>query len=97
MPALTRKCQQIFMAAFGKFHPGEAIVQNATVKEAVDHLLHIRAEKAILICKTVVIDLLKRLEMVFNTLIILRLLWPSRPVDRGCFQWLSSRCEEGHL
>jgi len=49
------------MATFATFDPGEAIVQNAAVKEAVDHLLHIRTEKAILFCKTVVIDLLKLL------------------------------------
>ncbi len=86
VPSTTRKCQQIFMATFPTFDLCEAIVQNATVKEAVDHLSHIRTENAILFCKTLIPAAagLKRLEMVFNTLVILRILWFARTIYRRC-------------
>ena len=70
------------MSTFSTFHPCKAIVQDAAIKIAIDNLSHIGPEKAILLGKTLVIDLLKRLEMVFNTLIILRFLWLSRAIYR---------------
>lgn len=79
------------MATFPTFDLYEAIMEDATVKEAVDHLSHIRTEKAILFCKTLIIDLLKRLEMVFNALVILRILWFTRTIyGRGIgYGWFS--------
>ena len=43
---------------------------------------HIGPEKAILLGKTLVIDLLKRLEMVFNALVKLRILRLARTINR---------------
>jgi hypothetical protein len=63
------------MVAILAFNPSKAIMEDAAIKITVNDLSHIRPEKAILFGKTLVIDLLKRLEMVFNALIILRVLW----------------------
>jgi hypothetical protein len=46
-------------------------VEDATIKITVNNLLHIWPKKTVLLGKTLIIDLLKRLEMVFNALIIL--------------------------
>jgi len=46
-------------------------VEDATVKIAINDLSHIGPEKAILLGKTLIIDLFKRLKVVFNALIIL--------------------------
>jgi hypothetical protein len=51
--------------------PGESVMEDATVEIAIDDLLYIRAGKAILPGKEVVINLLKSLKMVLNTMIIL--------------------------
>jgi len=59
------------MSTFFTFDPCKAIVQDAAIKIAVNDLPNIGPEKAILLGKTLIIDLLKRLEMVFNALIIL--------------------------
>ena len=56
------------------FNTSKAIVKDATVKITINDLSHIRPKKAILLGKTLIIDLLKRLEMVFSALIILRVL-----------------------
>ena len=52
----------------------KSIMEDATVKIAINHLPHIRAEKTVLFCKPLVIDLLKRFEIILYTLIILRFL-----------------------
>lgn len=72
------------MAAFSTPDSRKSVVQDAAVEEAVDHLLHIGTEKTISFCKTVVPVAagLKRIETVFDTLIILRLLGLSEPVGR---------------
>ena len=70
------------MAAFAASDPGKAVMQDAAIEVAVDDLSHIGPEKAIFFSKTLIIDLLKRLEMVFNTLIILRVLWFARAIYR---------------
>jgi len=46
-------------------------MKDATVKEAVVHLSHIGPEKAISLCKMLVIDLFQWFEIVFNALVIL--------------------------
>ena len=81
---IARQCQQIFVAAFVASDPGKAVMQDAAIEVAEDDLSHIGPEKAIFFSKTLIIDLLKRLEMVFNTLVILRVLWFARAIDRRC-------------
>jgi hypothetical protein len=70
--ALARKSQQIFMPAITTSYPCKAIVEHTTVKIPVNHLSYVRPEKSVLFCKPLIIDLFKRLKMIFNTLIILR-------------------------
>ena len=48
MPALARKCQQIFMTAVSTFHSGKAVVQIAAVEIAIDHLLDIGPPETVL-------------------------------------------------
>ena len=57
-------------------------MQDTAIKVAINHLPHIGSEKAILLSKTLVIDLLKRLEMVFNALVIFRILRLARTINR---------------
>lgn len=59
-------------------------MEDAAVQETVDDLSHIGPEKPVPGDEPLVIDLLQRLKVILNTLIVLRLLWPSGPVDRGC-------------
>ena len=70
------------MAAFPTFDPCKTVVQDSAIQIAVNHLLHIRPEKHVLFRKTVIVDLLKSLKMILNTLIILRYLWLSRAIYR---------------
>ena len=72
------------MTAIAASDPGKAVMQDAAIDVAVDDLSHIGPEKAIFFSKTLIIDLLKRLEMVFKTLIILRVMWFARAIDRKC-------------
>ena len=58
------------MAAFAASDPGKAIMQDAAIEVAIDDLSYIGPEKAIFFGKTLITDLLKRAEMVFNTMII---------------------------
>ncbi len=59
------------MAAIFALDTGKPVLEDATIKEPIDHLPHIGPEKATLPGKTVVIYLFKRFKIVFNTLIIL--------------------------
>ena len=68
-------------------YTGKAVVENAAVKISVDNLPHIRTEKAILLGKTLIVDLFQRFKIVFNALIILRVLW---------FTWLINGRRVGH-
>ena len=83
MAALAGKSQQIFVTAVSTFDPCKAIMEDASVQETVNHLFHIGPEKAVPGCEPIVIGLLQRLKVILNTLIVLRLLWLSGPVDRG--------------
>ena len=79
------------MAAIATPYTGKAIVQDSAVKVSIDHFLDIRPEKTVLLRKTIIIDLLKRLKMVFNALVILRSLRFSRAVyRRDIGHWLIS-------
>ena len=71
MSAFASKGQEIFVSAILAPDPGESVMEDATVEIAIDDLLYIRAEKAILPGKEVVINLLKSLKMVLNPMIIL--------------------------
>jgi len=70
VPTLARKCQKILMAVVVAFDSGEAILEDATIKVAINYMLNIRPEKAILPFKTVFVNLLKCFEIIFNTSII---------------------------
>ena len=69
--------------SFSTFDPCKAIMEDASVQETVNHLFHIGPEKAVPGGEPIVIGLLQRLKVILNTLIVLRLLWLSGPVDRG--------------
>ncbi len=66
------------------FDTGKAIMQDAAIKIAINDLSDIGPKKAILLGKAFIIDLLKRLEMVFNALVISRILWFARTIYRRC-------------
>jgi len=51
--------------------PCKSVVQDSTIEITIDHLFHIGAEKAILFGKMIVINLLKSVKIIFNTLVIL--------------------------
>ena len=63
--------EEILMAADFAFDTGKTVLEDAAIKEPIYHLFHIGPEKAILLGKTVVINLFKHFKIVFNTLIVL--------------------------
>jgi hypothetical protein len=75
------------------FDPYEAIMEDATVKITINDLSDIGPKKAILLGKALIPAAagVKRLEMVFNKLVILRILWFTRKIyGRGIGHgWLS--------
>lgn len=75
------------MVAIFAFNTGKAIMEDATVKIAINDLSHIGPEKAILLGKALIVDLFQRFEIVLNALIILRVLW---------FTWLINGRRAGH-
>ena len=79
--ALTREGQKILMAAVFASNSGEAVMEDAAIEVTVDDHFDIRRKKAILFGKTVVVNLFKSLEIILNTLIILRFLWLSRSIS----------------
>ena len=80
--ALTREGQKILVAAIPASDPGKAVMEDAAIEVTVNDRFDIRKKKAILFGKTVVVDLLKSLKMILNTLIILRFLWVARAIYR---------------
>jgi hypothetical protein len=83
--AFARKGQKIFMAAIGASDTGKAVVEVAAVQIPIDHLPKVGPKEAVLFFKALLVDLLKRLKVVSNTLIIRRIVRISRPVNRA---WL---------
>lgn len=63
-------------------HSSKAVVEDATIKVAVNYLSYIWAEKAIQTGKALIIDLFKFFKMILNTLIVLRVLRFSRAIYR---------------
>ena len=63
------------MTAFTTFHPCKAVVQDAAIQVAIDHLPYVGTEEAIFRCKALVIDLLQRFKIILNTRVVLRFLW----------------------
>jgi len=53
------------------FNTGKAVMEDATIEVAIDNLSDIGPKKAILLGKALIIDLLQRLKVILNTLIIL--------------------------
>ena len=70
MPSLTRECEQKFVPTFHASDTCKAIMEDATIKEAINDISHIRPEKTILSFKATIIDLFKCLEVIFNAPII---------------------------
>ena len=58
MPSLTRKSNQVLVATIATPDPGEAVVQDATVKITVDDPHHIGPKKPIALLEPLLIDLL---------------------------------------
>ena len=81
------------MTAISTFHPREAVMEDPAVQETVNHLFDIGSQKTVLACKPLVIGLFQRLKVVFNTLIVLRLLRLAGLVDRGCAGQFPSPCK----
>jgi len=57
-------------------------MEDATVKIAINDLSHIGPEKAILLGKALIVDLFQGFKMIFNALVILRILRLARTIDR---------------
>ncbi|MEW6664002.1 MAG: hydroxyacid dehydrogenase [Thermodesulfobacteriota bacterium] len=74
MPALTREGQKVLMTAVLPFDASKTVMEDAAIKITVDDLLHISAEEAVLGVKSLVVDLLKLLEVILDTLVILGVL-----------------------
>ena len=71
MATLTREGEEILVTAVPALDAGKTIVEDATIKIAVDHLFHISTEESVLGGKALVIDLLKFLKVILNALVIL--------------------------
>ena len=71
------------MATVATSDAGKAIMEDATIQIAVYHLFHIRPEKAIALDKALIIDLLKSLKIILNTLVVLGVPGSSRPIEGG--------------
>jgi hypothetical protein len=66
-------------------------MEDAAIKIAVNDLFHIGSEKAILLSKTLIIDLLQCFKMILNALIILKILRLARAINkRNIGHWLFS-------
>ena len=61
MATLAREGEEILVTAVLALDAGKAIVEDATIKIAVDHLYHISMEDAVLGGEALIIDLLKLL------------------------------------
>ena len=59
------------MATVPAPNTGKAVMEDAAIKIAINDLSHIGPKKAILLGKALIIDLLQRLKVIFNTMIIL--------------------------
>jgi hypothetical protein len=71
MSALAGEGQKIFKAALPTPDTGKAVMQNAAIKIAINDLSHIGTEKAILPGEVIIVNRIKSLKMIFDTLIIL--------------------------
>jgi len=74
------------MAAFSTLDPCEAVMQDAAVQVSIDDLLYVGSQKSILFGKAIIIDPFKFFKMVFNALIILRILRLARFVNSRCIR-----------
>jgi hypothetical protein len=85
MATLTREGEEILVTAVLALDAGKTIVEDATIKIAVDHLFHISTEESVLGGKALVRDLLKFLKAILNALVRLGILrFPILPrAERG--------------
>ncbi|MFH1912553.1 MAG: hypothetical protein ABIK91_11140 [Pseudomonadota bacterium] len=72
MAALTRKCQQIFVAAIFTFHAGKAVVQITAIEIAIDHLFDIWPPEAVLPGEMFIVALDKDFKIVLYTAVVVR-------------------------
>jgi len=72
------------MAAIGAADSGKAVMEDAAVQKTVNHLFDIGPKNPVSSGEPFIIDLIERLKIILNTLIILGLLRSSGLVDRGC-------------
>ena len=83
MAAFAWKSQQNFVTAVSTPDACKAIMKDAAIEVAINHLSHIGPEKAILLGKALIVELFQRFKMVFNALVILRSLGIARTIYWG--------------
>jgi hypothetical protein len=83
MPALTGKCQEVFMTAVFALHACKTVVRVAAVEIAVYDLLQIRPPEAVLPGEMIVIDLHKGLKAILHAAIVIRILMVSGAINSG--------------
>ena len=70
------------MRAFLASDTGKTIMKDTAIEITIDNLSYIGTEKAIFSGKQLIIDPLKSFKMILNALIILKILWSARSIDR---------------
>jgi hypothetical protein len=68
--AFAREGKKVLVIAVLAFDAGEAVVEDTAIKIAVNHLLHIRTEEAVLGGEALVVGLLESLEMILDAQVI---------------------------
>jgi hypothetical protein len=79
--SLAGEGQQPFRSAPIATNPGEAVVQVTTLQVPDDHLPEIRSPEAVALPESFLVDLIKGLEVVLNTLVVRGEKGLSRPLD----------------
>lgn len=81
VPALTRKCQQILMATFRAFYPGESAMQVPAIQITVNDIHEMGAPEAKMRGIPVVPKLIQFFKMILNALVVATGLWAARAID----------------
>jgi hypothetical protein len=92
VPPLARKCQQILMATFRAFYPGESTMQISAIQITVNDLHDMRAPESKMRGIPVVPKLIQFFKMILNALVVAAGLWVSQAIDvegREVGYWLS--------
>jgi hypothetical protein len=67
MPTLTGEGQEVFMSAVLALHTGKTVMEDAAIQITLDDLLHIGTEEVVFRCESLVIDLLKLLDVILDS------------------------------